>query len=151
MRPFAPTGFGISRPDFHAEIIEARLSHSGEYVLHLPSNGAPQWVVMNYQFIPVDASVSPDFLLNATNPQLWGYVEHFADKPELYREGDSVRPARGSQFEIRGFLYNVKRVDVNHVGYVHIELALDDRCKEVRPEFFTEQAELLCSTVPECP
>lgn len=151
MRPFSPPAFAINRPQFHAELIEARLSHSGEYVRHLPTGAPAQWVVMNYQYIPVSASTTGDYLVSGANPQLWGYIDHFADKPELYREGDSVRPARGSQFEIRGLVYNVKRVDINHVGYVHIELVLSDKCSAVRPEFFDEQGDLLCATAPECP
>jgi len=150
MRPFAPGAFGFKRPDFYAAMIEMRLAHSGEYVRHLPGGKPAQWVVMNYQFIPVSASTAGDYLVGGTNPQLWGYIDHFADKPELYREGDSVRPARGSQFEVRGLTYNVKRVDINHVGYIHIELVLSDKCAEARPEFVEEQAALLCP-VPECP
>jgi hypothetical protein len=150
VRPFAPPSFGINRPDFHAGLIEWRLAHSGEYVSHLPTIGGQQWAVMNYQFIPVDASLSVDYLIPATNPKLFGYLDHFATKPELYREGDSVRPSRGSQFEVRGLTYNVKKVDVNHVGYVHIELVLDDKCVVVRPEFFTEQEGLTCLDAPNC-
>ncbi len=151
MRIFTPPAFAIQRPEFHATLVEARLSHSGEYVRHIPSGGTPQWVVVNYQYIPVSASTAGDYLVSGANPQLWGYLDHFADKPELYREGDSVRPERGSQFEIRGLTYNVKRVDVNHVGYLHIELVLSDKCAEARPEFFEEQGGLLCTTAPECP
>lgn len=151
MRPFAPPAFAIQRPDFHATLIETRLSHSGEYVRHLPFGGTPQWVVMNYQYIPLAASTANDFIVSGANPHLWGYIDHFADKPELYKDGDSVRPARGSQFEIRGLTYNVKRVDINHVGYVHIELVLNDKCAVARPEFIDEQGDLLCTTAPVCP
>ena len=151
MRPFAPTAFGIDRSRFHAEIVEARLAHSGEYLRHVPVGKDAQWLVMNYQYIPVSMAGAADFQLSGANPRLWGYLDHFADKPELFREGDSARPDRGSQFEIRGFMFNAKRIDVNHVGYVSIELVQDNRCAVARPEFFTEQAALLCSTAPGCP
>lgn len=149
VRPFAPTSFGIIRPDFHAGLIEMRLAHSGEYVRHIALSG-DQWVVMNYQYIPSEASITGEYVVSNASPKLWGYIEHFESKPTLYRAGDSVRPAKGSQFEIRGLTYNVKRVEVNHVGYLYIDLVLDDKCQEARPEFFTEQAELTCTTKPDC-
>lgn len=151
MRAFAPASFGLNRPEFFAEIIEQRLAHSGEYVRHLPVGKAVQWVIVNYQYIPVDAQFGGDYKLSGTNPALYGYAEHYADKPELYRDGDSVRPSRGSQFEVRGLVYNVKRVDINHVGYMKVELVLDDKCSEVRPEFFDEAANQVCSQLPVCP
>ncbi len=154
MRPFFPVGFGINRPDFFASIIEQRLGHSGEYVRHLPSSSAAQWVVMNYQFIPADASITPDFTLNATNPKLWGYLDHFETKPQNWREGDSFKPSKGSQFEIRGLLFDVKSAKVNHVGYLYCELIQNSKCSVPRSEFFGEQASLLCTTAddlnPDC-
>lgn len=150
MRAFNPPSLGLSRPDFYADLIEKRLAHNGEYVRHLPANATPQWVVMNYQYIPISASVGGDYLVNGTNPRLWGYIDHFADKPEIYREGDSARPSRGSQFEVRGLLFNVKRIDVNHAGYVSIELVQADNCGEVRAEFFDAANDLLCLKIPDC-
>jgi hypothetical protein len=47
-------------------------------------------------------------------------------------------------------MYNVKSVKVNHVGYLHIELVLDEKCQEARPEFFDEAEDLVCPK-PECP
>jgi len=150
VRPFAPARFAVGR-DFYAGLIEMRLAYSGEYVRHLPTGGIPQWVVANYQYIPVEASISGDYLANGTNPRLWGYIDHFEIKPELYRDGDSVRPAKGSQFEIRGLIYNVKKVEVNHVGYCIIELTLADKCQAPRDEFEIEVADLVCLPEPECP
>lgn len=150
MRVFAPASFGLNRPEFYAAAIEERLGHSGEYVRHISVDGSSQWVVMNYQYIPVSANVTGDYLVSGANPRLWGYIEHFESKPRLYREGDSVRPSSGSQFEIRGFTYNVKKVDINHVGYVSIELVIDKKCDAARPEFFEEQAALTCTTAPVC-
>lgn len=143
MRPFAPPSFGLSK-DFFAELIEQRLKHSGEYVYHMPVGGVRQAVVMNYQYIPVDAAINPDYMLSGANPKLYGLAEHFQDLPRLYKDGNSSRPAKGSQFEVRGLIYNAKKVDINHRGYVHIDLVQDDLCAAVRDDFFQEVDNLLC-------
>lgn len=148
MRNFAPTRFGL-KSDFFAELIEQRLSHSGEYVYHIPAGGDQQPVVMNYQYIPVDATINPEYMLSGANPKLYGLAEHFQDLPKVYKEGDSARPTKGSQFEVRGLIYNVKKVEINHRGYIHIELVQDNSCTEVRQDFFEEVQDLLC-TPNEC-
>ncbi len=143
MRQFQPKSFGIKR-DFFAKTIEKRLQHAGEYVYHLPANGKRQAVVMNYQYLPTDTG--DDYLIPNTNPTLYGYVEHFIEIPLVYREGNSVRQASGSQFEVRGLTYNVKKVDVNHRGYITVELVRADNCETPRAEFNEEISELLpCS------
>ena len=139
-RPFNPPNVGFA-PDLHARLIERRLIASGEYVRHLPTNQPEQWVVMNYQFIPVDAAINPDYVVSGTNPKLWGLVEHFECVPELFQGGSenrSVRNRKGSQFEIRGLIYNVKKVDANHRGSICVELVQDDKCAEPRADFCTD-------------
>lgn len=147
MRNFTPNRLGVSQAWF-ASVIEKRLMHSGEYVYHLPSNGERQAVVMNYQYLPRDDGINQDYVLVGTNPTLYGYLDHFATPPTLFQKGNSVRKVTGSQFEVRGILYNVKRVDVNHRGYVCIELVQDENCAEPRPEFKAEMDSLLCD--PTC-
>lgn len=145
MRPFRPNRLGVSQ-EWFASVIEQRLSHSGEYVYHIPKNGNKQAVVMNYQYLPRDDGLNPEYVLVGTNPTLYGYLDHFEVKPTLYQKGNSVRKSTGSQFEVRGIMYNVKRVDVNHRGYVTIELVQDENCAEPRPEFDSEMAKFLCET-----
>jgi hypothetical protein len=143
-RPFAPPRVGLGA-DFFAGLIEARLTHSGEWVRHIPGDGtASQYVVMNYQFIPVEASITPDYALGGANPKLYGYAPHFETQPTNYREGNSVRAPSGSLFEIRGLMYRVKKVNINHRGFALIELAQEDTCCPPRPEFFTEVEEFSC-------
>lgn len=149
MRKFRPNNLGLKK-EWFAEVIEKRLQHSGEYVYHLPSGKDKQAVVMNYQYMPSDSGLSQDYILIGTNPALYGLIDHFETKPELYRAGDSVREPTGSQFEIRGLIYNVKRVDVNHRGYITIELVQDDNCATPRPEFDQEMGEFLCSNECNC-
>ena len=133
-RAFAPKFIGL-QTDFHAELTERRLELSGEYVQHVPSDGTAQWVVMNYQYIPVEASINPDYVVGGTNPKAWGLVEHFEELPKLYRDGNSVKTATGSQLEIRGLIYNVKKVDANHRGSLYLELVQDDECATPRADF----------------
>lgn len=149
-RPFAPTSFGINAGEFYAQQAEYRLRHSGEYVRHLPVGGAPQWVVLNYQHIPIDGSITPDYALAGTNPKAWGLLPHFEVAPRNYTDGNAVRAASGSQFEIRGLIFNVKSAKINHRGGLHIELAAADNCAVARPEFFTERDALLCLNEQPC-
>lgn len=150
VRPFAPTGFGINPGEFYAQQVEARLLHSGEYVRHLPIGAPPQWVVLNYQHIPIDGSITPDYALAGTNPRAWGLLPHFETQPRNYIEGNSVREHRGSQFEIRGLIFNVKSLKVNHRGGLHCELDPADNCAEPRAEFFIERDALLCLNEQPC-
>lgn len=147
MRTFTPNRLGVSQ-DWFASVIEKRLMHSGEYVYHLPSDGDKQAVVMNYQYLPKDDGINQDYVLVGTNPTLYGYLDHFAQRPTLFQKGNSVRKSTGSQFEVRGILYNVKRVDVNHRGYVCVELVQDEHCAEPRPDFKAEMDAFLCD--PTC-
>lgn len=147
MRTFTPNRLGVSQ-EWFASVIEKRLLHSGEYVYHLPSNGTKQAVVMNYQYLPRDDGINQDYVLVGTNPTLYGYIDHFEVSPKLFQKGNSVRKSTGSQFEVRGLIYNVKRVDVNHRGYVTIELVQDDNCAEPRPDFQAEMDAFLCD--PTC-
>ena len=149
-RPFAPTSFGIDAGAFYADQAEARLQHSGEYVRHLPFGAVAQWVVLNYQHIPIDASITPEYALAGTSPKAWGYLPHFDTPPKVYTRGNSVRPDSGSQFEIRGLIFNVKSVKVNHRGGLHCELDIADNCAIVRDEFFLERDELLCLSERPC-
>ena len=148
-RPFAPNSFSL-KSDFFANVIETRLRHSGEYVLHKPFGGLTQPVVMNYQHMPSDASINPDFVIRGNNPKLYGLQLHFDDEPRIFKEGDSVEPSKGSQFEVRGIMYNVKKVQVNHRKYIEIDLVKSNNCDEPRPEFDEEMAALLCLNVPSC-
>lgn len=148
MRQFKPNNLGISQ-EWFASVIEKRLVHSGEYVYHLPLNGNKQAVVMNYQYLPREDGLNPEYMLIGTNPTLFGYLGHFEDKPTLFQKGNSVRKSSGSQFEVRGIIYNVKRVDVNHRGYIAIELVQDENCAEPRAGFDEEMREWLCD--PTCP
>lgn len=150
VRPFAPTRFGIDANEFYARLTEYRLGHGAEYMRHLPVGGAPQWVVLNYQHIPIDGSITPDYALAGTNPKLWGLLPHFETPPRNYTDGNSVRGPSGSQFEIRGLIFNVKSAKVNHRGGLHMELAVDANCATPRPEFFTERDELLCLDERDC-
>lgn len=150
VRPFAPTRFGIDAGEFYAQLTEYRLGHSAEYMRHLPIGGPPQWVVLNYQHIPIDGSITPNYALAGTNPKLWGLLAHFETAPKNYVEGNSVRQHKGSQFEIRGLIFNAKGVKVNHRGGLYIELDPADNCAEARPEFFTERDELLCLNEQPC-
>lgn len=145
MRHFQPKAFGLNS-EWFAEVIEARLSHSGEYVYHLPSDADKQAVVMNYQYLPVNET-GDDYLVANTNPTLYGLIEHFETLPKVFKGGDSVQSPRGSQFEIRGVMYKVKKVDVNHRGYVQIELVQADNCSDPRPGFKDEMDDFLCSSV----
>lgn len=147
MRQFTPNRLGVSQ-EWFASVIEKRLSHSGEYVYHLPFNGNKQAVVMNYQYLPREDGLNQDYVLVGTNPTLFGYLDHFAVRPTIFQKGNSVRPSTGSQFEVRGIIYNVKRVDVNHRGYLTIELVQDDNCAVPRPDFDREMAAFLCD--PTC-
>lgn len=149
MRSFRPNNLGGAQKWF-ASVIEKRLSHSGEYVYHLPQNGNKQAVVMNYQYLPRDDGLNPEYVLVGTNPTLYGYLDHFEVKPTLYQKGNSVRKSTGSQFEVRGIMYNVKRVDVNHRGYVTIELVQDENCAAPRAEFNAEMAAFLCDPTCGC-
>lgn len=147
MRKFTPNRLGVAQ-EWFASVIEKRLSHSGEYVYHLPLNGNKQAVVMNYQYLPRDDGLNPDYVLVGTNPTLYGYLDHFETRPTIFQKGNSVRKSTGSQFEVRGIMYNVKRVDVNHRGYMTIELVQDENCAEPRADFNAEMAEFLCD--PTC-
>lgn len=149
-RAFNPTSIGIDRTELYACVREATLEHSGEWMRHLPSSAAPQWFVATYQYMPAEASISADYSLSGSNPIIRGFVGHLETAPALYREGDSVKPARGSQFEIRGLIYNAKRVEINHVGRFVIELVIDDKCAEMRPEFAEEVEAQKCLSEPIC-
>ena len=144
VRAFAPTSFTVSTERF-AELREATLSHSGEYVYHMPIGGDTQAVVVHFQYIPVDASISHEFVLSGTNPKIYALADHFEVLPRDYKEGHSGRANAGSQFEVQGITYNVKSVTVNHRGYMTIELVQDDKCTSVRAEFSAEMEALLCS------
>lgn len=133
-RAFAPSRVGLPA-DLHARMIERRLTHSGEYAQHLPTDGAAQWVVINYQYIPAEASINPDFVVGGVNPKAWGLADHFEELPKLYRASNSVKTASGSQIEIRGLIFNVKKVEVNHRDSLYLELVQDDRCVEPRADF----------------
>lgn len=147
MRNFTPNRLGVSQ-EWFASVIEKRLLHSGEYVYHIPASSNKQAVVMNYQYLPKDARISQDYALVGTNPTLYGYLDHFEVRPMTFQKANSARKSTGSQFEVRGIIYNVKRVDVNHRGYVAIELVQDENCAEPRPEFDAEMATFLCA--PTC-
>lgn len=144
MRPFAPTTLHRN-PDHYCDLIEQRLLHSGEYVRHIPVGGIEQWVVMNHQFIPVDASINPDFAVTGTDPRLWGCAEHFGTQPSRYDEGDDHDGACGSQFEVDGFMYNVKRVNINHNSGIYIELVRDNKCTERRAGWEADLSAVLCT------
>ena len=148
MREFKPNRLGVSQ-DWFASVIEKRLSHSGEYVYHIPHNGNKQAVVMNYQYLPRDDGLNPDYVLVVTNPTLYGYLDHFETNPTIYQKGNSVRKSTGSQFEVRGIMYNAKRVDVNHRGYVTIELVQDENCSKPRDGFEEEMAMFFCNNACE--
>jgi hypothetical protein len=147
-RPFAPTAFGIARPSFYAGLVEARLKHSGEYVRHIPAGQPAQWVVANYQFIPREASITPDFAMGSANPQLWAYADHFETRPTSFKDGNSLTAPKGSMFEIRGILYRVRKADINHRGYLHCELAREANCVVARPDFDDDVAGFLCAEAP---
>ena len=141
-RPFAPTSLGSVKTC----IIEAReetLKKSGQYVYHMPIGGTRQPVVMHYQYIPVEAGIGTDFNPSGTVPKLWGVVLHFCDVPKEYHEGNSAKGPSGSQFEVDGWIYNAKKVTINHMCLIYIELVLDDKCKAPRPEFCDEIDEIL--------
>lgn len=143
MRNFSPKQFKLKK-DFVADIVEMRLQHSGEYVYHILPKKDKQAVVMNYQFIPADASATPDFLVNGTDPKLFGYIEHFENQPEKYREGNAAYEPSGSKFEVRGIMYIVKKIDIDSTGLMVIDLVQDDKCVEKRCEFDKEMADHLC-------
>lgn len=153
MRAFRPTGFSLPA-DFYARAVEARLAHSGEYVLHRPAGGDEQFVVMSYHFIPADESLSVDYAVNGTNPSLYGLIDHFEVKPENY-DPDAIPPegsppSKGSQFVVRGLTYNVEKVEVNHRGHLKIQMQQADACAEPDPDFFEQVEELLCSPERDC-
>ena len=148
VRPFVPTGPLLPKTRYY-EWIESRLSHSGEYVYHVPLAGPRQAVVMNFQHIPDKGEGGIGFQTGQTVPQLWGLAVHFENVPTTYRPADSVRTPSGSQFEVRGFLYNAKYVEINHRDYMRVDLVRADKCAEPRPEFFDEM-EILCSNVTPC-
>lgn len=141
-RPFTPKRFSLSS-DTVVKMVEGRASHSGEYVYHRPSNETPQLLVMNYQFIPVDASLSGDFSISGTIPKLYGHIDHFRDKPKNFKAGNSANAEKGSKFEVAGITYNAKKVNINSRGLVLVELVQDSKCTKVRPEFDLEVAEFL--------
>lgn len=147
MRDFKPNTFGV-RQEWFARVVEQRLRHSGEYVYHIPAEGQKQAVVMNYQYLPKADGLNQEYMLVGTNPTLYGYLDHFESKPTLFQKGNSVRKSTGSQFEVRGIIYNVKRVDVNHRGYIEIELVQNENCAEPRPDFKEEMDSFLCE--PAC-
>lgn len=145
-RPFAPTQLNSRNKEFHACAVEARLISDGEYVQHIHEDGTFQWLVMNFQYIPVDASINPDFAIGSTDPKLWGLAAHFDVQPKRTIEGDAHDPQGGSTFEVRGLIYFVKKVNINHQGGIYIEIVQEDKCAEPRADFCDDVEALLCSS-----
>jgi len=141
VRPFQPDSLPTGN-DLFAELIEARLSHCGEWVRHIPCEGEPQWVVVNYQYIPEDSNAVAEFRMPGANPMLFGYAGHFEVQPSAFHDSDITCPATGSKFEVRGFAYRVLSVEVKSRGYIHINVSQEDKCADQRVEFFAEIAEL---------
>lgn len=149
VRAFAPDmsqNIG-SNPEFFKVIKENALERTGEWVRHIPhptADNEPQWVFMTYQFVPSDASIRAEFVIDGTDPMLFGLADHFITQPEKYRGGHSGKRALGSIFEVNGYLFQAKKVDVNKHGYADITLIRHDKCSGQRHEFCDEVAALGC-------
>lgn len=147
-RPFAPQRFCFTDENAK-QMIEHRLEHSGEYVRHLPADGPPQWVVMNYQHIPARSEPGEGYIIPSTTPKLWGLVDHFECAP-ANRHSKRGGEYSGSQFIVRGITYNAKSVDINHRGGLCVEIARDAKCEGPDPAFFEEVKGLLCYDAHPC-
>ena len=151
IRPFAPTGFCFAPDQFYC-MVEARLRISGEYVRHIPKDDGqtPQWVVMNYQYVPQELRLSGEYKLSGTNPVLFGLANHFETPPTNHRESNAGKRESGSCFEVRGVLYGVKCVEITHTECLKVQLCRLEKCAEPRPGFFEEVEELLCDEKENC-
>lgn len=138
VRPFSPSSLPAINPDIFKTMREDALRCTGEWVRHMPCDGDAQWVVMHFQHIPDLASINPEYAIYNADSILWGLADHFEIVPSVYNEGHSGKRKRGSQFEIQGYIYNVKAAPVNHRGYARVFLCRDDKCREPNPNFCTE-------------
>lgn len=127
-------------------MVESRLNVSGEWVFHIPMDGDRQALFMDYQYIPDTTNPAGDFMISQENPTIFGHIDHFETEPKIYRVGNSARPAGGSQFEVRGLIFDVKGIDLNHEGGITMTLVQNSNCQETRCEFFDEVEELFCSS-----
>lgn len=153
VRPFAPNPAAAPSVEFFKSIKERALECAGgEWVRHIPQGNdntgnplnPPQWVFMKYQYIPSDASIRPEFIIDGTDPMLFGLLDHFEVEPKTYKHGHSGKQARGSIFEVQGIMYRAKKVASNQWGYLDITLIRDENCTEPRVEFCDEVAQLGC-------
>lgn len=126
--------------EFYLQNVEARITDEGKPAYHLPVNGDQQLVYINYHYIPNSEARAGDPTLEASDPMIYGLVQHFDVQPKRYVK-NKVQDDKGSQFEIEGFIFNVKSVEVNHHGGFMIRLVRDDLCAEQRQDFFDEVAQ----------
>ena len=126
--------------EFYLQNVEARITDEGKAAYHLPVDGDPQLVYINYHYIPNSEARAGDPTIEAADEMIYGLVQHFDVHPEKYVT-NKVQGASGSQFEIEGFIFNVKSVEVNHHGGFKIRLTRDKSCVEQRQEFFDEVAQ----------
>lgn len=108
----------------------------------MPCDGETQFVVMHFQHIPDLASINPEYAVYNADSILWGLADHFEIVPSVFHDGHSGKLKRGSQFEIQGFVYDVKAAPVNHNGYIRVFLSRSDKCAAVNCEFAVEVQEL---------
>lgn len=116
-----------------------RISIGSEYVVHIDEGGNHQVLFMKFQDMPTDAEQFGLDLV-ASGPMLYGLVAEFNSPPKQYRDAQAnARSApRGSRFVVRARLYDVKKVDTNHLGGVQMQLTHSKGC-DVRDLSFADE------------
>jgi hypothetical protein len=125
---------------------------SGEYVKHMPTGGASQFVVAKYEDMPETLALqSIDMTVQSSGPRLWVLLSEFEVAPKIYRKGAHRGEAFfGSRFVVRGITYQAKNVEPHHRGGAWISLNKDETCVGIDPKFFEELEAFTCSPAPSC-
>lgn len=118
---------------------------SGEYVLHIPSDGPPRWVTSMTPSIPPEMETGGvDFGLSNAKFMIFVPGRFFTILPQPYEFANAVNPESGSKFEVRGITREVLAVHQDSTELVFIELARNPQCQEANPDFEDNKP------VPEC-
>ena len=122
----------------YRKAVDDRVNRHGEYVLHVGS--VSSWVRLHFYDIPEENAVSGiEIDVVSKKPKLTGHIDYFGDDiPTKTRKRNRKEASSGSQFMVRGRVYDLDDSYVNHRG--GIEITLIDACENEIPDFEVQQA-----------
>lgn len=143
---FLPKVDPVSAKKRYREAKRAARMAVGDYVIHIADNGSQQVLLMHFQDMPDETQAGLELNIVASGPVLRGLSAEFEEAPQIYRDGsaNSMAGKRGSRFVVDATVYDVKKVDTNHLGGVTIMLTQSRDCDVKDLEFYDQVRPFIC-------